>query len=200
MPSINERAKSSLNARMGAVALLVAALALLALATQQAALTPLRLLTTGISTLGVWAFCDEMGMKKPLNRAGFVSYAFALFARLSALLEPQSPAVGRYYLLYAFALLLAMLLWSVAYLHRQRELKVIGAVGAMATLAPIVALLAGHLALGAGAIFGIGSLLAAAEGATMNDFSFIKSIDFMFSIWALVSAWFLWFGHIRSAD
>jgi hypothetical protein len=91
-----------------------------------------------------------------------------------------------------------MLLWSVAYLHRQRELKVAGAIGALATIAPILALVLGHIALGAGAVLGIGSLLAAANGAALSDFSFIKTMDVMFSAWGLVSAWFLWRGHIRS--
>jgi uncharacterized membrane protein YfcA len=93
--------------------------------------------------------------------------------------------------------MIALLLWSVAFLHRQRELKVAGALGAAATIAPILAMIVGHIALGAGAVFGIGSLMAAADGAHLNDYSFIKALDMLFAVCAFVSAWFLWRGHIQ---
>jgi hypothetical protein len=141
-----------------------------------------------------------MGMRKPLIRAGFVTFILAEFSRTSALMDPQSPAIGRHYVLYAFAVMIALLLWSVAFLHRQRELKVAGAIGAAATIAPILAMIVGHIALGAGAVFGIGSLMAAAEGAQMNDYSFIKALDVLFAVWASVSSWFLWRGHIKTGN
>jgi hypothetical protein len=198
MTSSSPIQKPSLNARVGAVTLVVGSLALLGLAAQQHSLAPLRLITLSVNAFGVWAFCDEMGMRKPLIRAGFVAFVFAGFAKASALIDVRGEALGRYYLLYAFALMFAMLLWSVAYLHRQRKLKVAGTLGALASIAPILALIFGHLALGVGAIFGIGSLLAAADGAALSDYSFIKTMDVLFSMWGLVSAWFLWRGHIRS--
>jgi hypothetical protein len=198
MTSSSGLAKTSLNAQVGAVALMVGSIAILALAGQEHSLAPLRLLTLAINGFGVWALCDELGMRKPLIRAGFVAFMFAGYARASTLIDTHSQVLGRFYLLYAFALMFAMLLWSVAYLHRQRELKVAGAIGALATIAPILALVLGHIALGAGAVLGIGSLLAAANGAALSDFSFIKTMDVMFSAWGLVSAWFLWRGHIRS--
>ena len=154
MTSKSATNKPSLNARVGSIALVVGAVALLVLATQEHSLAPLRLLTLGILTFGVWAFCDEMGMRKPLIRAGFVAFMLAVFSRVSALVGGHSDSLGRHYLLYAFALLIAMLIWSVAYLHRQRDLKFAGALGAVASIAPIVALVFGHIALGAGAVFG----------------------------------------------
>jgi hypothetical protein len=200
MGTIHQASTASLNARVSAVALVVGAIAQIALSSLGHPFTPLRILTIGICTLGVWAFCDEMGMRKPLIRAGFVAFVLAEFSRASALMDPQSPVIGRHYVLYAFAVMIALLLWSVAFLHRQRELKVAGAIGAAATIAPILAMIVGHIALGAGAVFGIGSLMAAADGAQLNDYSFIKALDVLFAIWALVSAWFLWRGHIKAGN
>ena len=190
--------KPSLNARVGAVSLVIGAIALLILTTQEDSLTPLRLLTLGIITLGVWALCDEMGMRYPLIRAGFVAFIFAMFARSSALVETHSDSLDRYYLLYAFALLIAIFIWSVAYLHRHRDLKIAGALGVVATIVPIIAIVFGHIVLGAGAFFGVSSLLTAAEGAAMNDFSAINTIDYIFSLWSFITAWFLWRGYIKS--
>lgn len=198
MIAISANDKSSLNAKVSAVALVIGSVTLLALATQAAnSLAPLRLSTLGIIAFGIWAFCDEMGMQKPLIRAGFCAFVTAMFARLSVLVEAYANSLGRYYLLYAFGLLIAMLIWSIAYLHRQRDLKFVGALGVFASIAPIMALIIGHIALGASAAFGIGSLLAATEGAAMNDFSAISTIDAMFALWSLVTARFLWRGYIQ---
>jgi hypothetical protein len=190
--------KPSLNARIGALTLFAGAAALISMSLMSQPLSPLRLLTMAICTFGVWAFCDEMGMRKPLNRAGFVAFSFGCVAKAIALIDTHSAAIGRYYLLYAFAILFAMLLWSIAFLHRQRDLKVAGTIGAIASIAPILALVIGHLALGAGFMYGIGSLMEAADGGVLADYSFIKTIDVLFAIWSLVSAWFLWRGYIKS--
>jgi hypothetical protein len=198
MALISAKDKPSLNARVSAAALVVGTLSLLILASVDNSLAPLRLLTLGVLTFGAWAFCDEMGMRKPLIRAGFVAFIFAIFARSYTLMEPYSDSVGRFLLLYTFSLMTAMLIWSVAYLHRQRDLKYAGALGALASLAPIAALILGHIALGAGAVFGFGSLLASAQGGELDDLSGINTIDFMFGLWSLVTAWFLWHGHIKS--
>jgi hypothetical protein len=188
---------NSLHARQSAVALLVSALALVLLPLAHHPLTPLRLLSLGICSFGIWAFCDEMGLHKPLNRAGMVAFAMAAVSRLISLVDTQTGALARFHLLYAFGLMIAMLLWSAAYLHRQRELKWVGAVGALASLLPIVLLLAGHLALGAGAYFGFGALMAAAEGGTMQDNSALQLIDAVFAVWLLITSGLLWTGQIR---
>jgi hypothetical protein len=189
----------SLNARVSSVALVSGTVGLLGLAMQSYPLAPLRLFSMALLAFGAWAFCDEMGMRKPLIRAGFVAFIFATFARASAVVCLHSDSLGRLYLLYAFGLMVAMLLWSVAYLHRQRELKVAGALGALVSVTPIVALVVGHIVLGAGAALGIGSLLAATEGAELRDFSAINVVDAVFGLWAIVTAWFLWRGHIRAS-
>ena len=89
----------------------------------------------------------------------------------------------------------------MAFLHRQRSVKVAGAVGVVATVTPIVALVAGHLAMGVGAAVGIKALLAAGDGATLTDRSFVTLVERLFGLWGYVAAWLLWRGHIGgSAD
>jgi hypothetical protein len=192
---LSSRARS-LNARVGAIALALAAFATLLLSHTDASLAPLRILTLAGAAFAVWAFCDEMGIGKPLNRAGFVCFALAAVAKVQILLGVTAPFAGRYQLLYAAFLLLAVLFWSVAFLHRQRELKVAGAVGLIATLAPLVFIIAGHVAVGVGAVVGVGSLLSAAESGASSDLAFVTMVERIFGLWGYVAGWLLWRGHI----
>jgi hypothetical protein len=184
------------NARVAAVTLAVGALMTLLLSHVDAPLAPLRILILAIVAFAAWAFCDEMGLRKPLNRAGFVFFAIALTTKVQISLGAATPFVGRYYMLYAAFLLGAVLFWSVAFLHRQRELKVVGAVGPLATLVPIAAIIIGHIVVGLGAAFGVGSLLSATEGGTPSDLSFVTLVERIFGLWGYVAAWLLWRGHI----
>ena len=59
--------RTTLNARVSAWCLVAGAIAALVLSLQSPPLTPLRLLTLAVTTTGAWAFCDEMGMRKPLG-------------------------------------------------------------------------------------------------------------------------------------
>ena len=161
-------------------------------------LAPLRLLALSLAAFAAWAFCDEMGLRKPLNRAGFVFFAIAVAAKVQVTLGVSTAFIGRYYLLYASFLLAALLLWSVAFLHRQRALKVVGAVGVLASLAPIVALIAGHVVVGVGAVLGVESILSAANGTPSTSLGFVTLVERVFGIWGYVAAWLLWRGHIQS--
>lgn len=188
---------TSLNAKVGAVALAVAAFSILALSHFPEPLAPLRLLSLALAAFAAWSFCDEMGIHRPLNRAGFVFFAIAAATKVQICLGVAAELAGRYHLLYAAFLLAALLFWSVAFLHRQRTLKVAGAVGVLASLAPLVALIVGHVTLGAGAVLGIGAMLSAAEGAAPADLGFVTLIERMFGLWGYLTAWLLWRGHIR---
>ena len=193
-PLINRA--ETLNARVGAATLTVGAFMTLLLSHVDASLAPLRILTLAIAAFAAWAFCDEMGLRKPLNRAGFVFFAIALTTKVQILLGVAPQFVGRYNLLYAAFLLLAVLLWSVAFLHRQRALKVVGAIGVLATLTPIAAIIVGHIVVGLGAAVGVGSLLSAAEGGSPSDLGFVTMVERIFGLWGYVAARLLWRGHI----
>ncbi len=184
------------NAKVGAVALAASGFLTLLLSHFTAALAPARLVVLALSAFAAWSFCDEMGLKKPLNRAGFVVFALALVAKAEVILGVGASVAGRYYLSFAGFLLLALLLWSVAFLHRQRTVKVAGAVGLVASVAPIVALLVGHLAVGAGTFVGVQALLAAGQGADLTDRSFVTLVERLFGLWGYVAAWLLWKGQI----
>lgn len=188
----------SLNARVGAVTLAVAAFMTLLLSHVATSLAPLRILTLAVAAFAAWAFGDEMGLRKPLNRAGFVFFSIAAITKVQIALGLATEFVGRYYLLYSAFLLLAVLFWSVAFLHRQRELKVVGAVGVLATLAPIAAIIVGHIVVGLGAALGVGSMLAATEGGSPSDLNFVTLVERIFGLWGYVAAWLLWRGHIVS--
>ncbi len=188
----------SLNAKVGAISLCVAAFMTLLLSHSALPLAPLRLLTLAITAFAAWAFCEEMGLSKPLNRAGFVFFAIAAAAKvqIAAGLAPQF--AGRYYLLYSVFLLVAVLIWSVALLHRQRALKIVGALGLAASLVPIAVLVAGHLAAGLGAALGVSAMLSVAEGAVPADMGFVTLVERIFGLWGYVAAWLLWRGHIKA--
>jgi len=185
----------TLNAKVGAVTLAVGAFMTLLLSHVDASLAPLRILTIAIAAFAVWAFCEEMGLGKPLNRAGFVFFAIALMTKVQILLGVATQFEGRYYLLYTAFLLLAVLFWSVAFLHRQRELKVVGAIGVLATLTPIAAIIVGHVVIGLGTAIGIGSLLSA-SGDAHSDLSFVTMVERIFGLWGYLASWLLWRGHI----
>jgi len=186
----------SLNAKVGAVALAASGFLTLLLSHFSATLAPARLVVLALSAFAAWCFCDEMGLKKPLNRAGFVVFALALVAKAEVILGVSASVAGRYYLLFAGFLLLALLLWSIAFLHRQRTVKVAGAVGLVAIVTPIAALVVGHLAVGAGTWLGVQALLAAGQGAELADRSFVTLVERLFGLWGYVAAWLLWKGQI----
>ena len=186
----------SRNARIGAIALFVGALMTLILSHWSVSLAPLRIFTLAIAAFAVWAFSDEMGIYKPLNRAALVAFSIAAFTKVQIVLGVDSQVVGRYLLLYAAFLLLAVLFWSLAFLHRQRRLKVIGAVGLLATILPIAAIVIGHIAVGLGAALGVSNLLAATQGASPVDTGFVTMVERIFGLWGYIAAWMLWRGYI----
>jgi hypothetical protein len=75
------RTESS-NARVGAVSLGVGAFIALGLSHTALPLAPLRLLTLAVAAFAAWAFCEEMGLRRPLNRAGFVFFAIAVATKV----------------------------------------------------------------------------------------------------------------------
>lgn len=190
---------ATLNARIGALALATGPLAGLLLRFPPADLIALKLLALGMTTFGAWAFADEMGVYKPLNRAGLVSFAFAAIARMMALLAPAGPEQARLLILYAFALLLAVLFWSVAFLHRSGNVKVIGALGTIGTVTPLITLIIGHLFLGVGAALGVTTLYDLSTTSRPADAGILTVIEFLLFVWGLLAAMLLWRGDISSS-
>lgn len=192
------RAKTA-NAKVGAIVMATSALATLVLTHVLVPLAPLRIVALAAVAFAVWAFCDEMGLRKPLNRAGFVCFSIAAISKVVVTVGIPAELHGRYLLLYAAMLLLAVLFWSVAFLHRSSGIKIVGAVGAAASGAAIIALVAGHLAVGAGAFLGVQAVLAATDGSSLRDLGFVGFVERVFGLWCYLAAWLLWRGHITDA-
>ncbi len=158
----------------------------------------MKLLALGITSFGVWCLADEMGAKKPLNRAGLVFFAFAAIARMIALVDRTNPGQAGFLLLYTFALLLAVLLLSIAFLHRGGNVRRAGALGALGTLAPLLVLVAGHFFVGLGTAVGVSALYGLSASVKPEDAAILPVIDILLLIWGLVAALFLWRGDIAS--
>lgn len=188
----------SKNAKVAAVSFPLGAIMLHLLNQFDASLLPLRLVAVCILVFGVWAFSDEMGLRKPLNRAAFVSFIFATLGLVVILLEPET-ANSQYYLIYAFGTLFAILAWSAAYLHRPNQLKYVGAIGAFASLVPVLLLIAGHLSIGIGAFFGFGMLFEIPRGAAQLGTAQLNAIEAMLVIWSLIASTFLLRGNISAS-
>ena len=190
------RPRGSLNARVAAATLAVGAVALHSVNQLDHALLPMRLLIIGLLVVGAWALSDEMGLRRPLNRVAFVAFGFAMTALAVAVLEPAGVDASRYVLIYAFALLLAVLVWSVAFVHRQPDLRRLGLLGASASLLPLALIVAGHLLVGLGAWTGASGLLALSEGGAALGTSPMNVIEAVFVVFCLLAAVFLWRGRM----
>lgn len=185
-------------ARDGAIALIAGAILMITLTFPPTQLAPLSLLALATLTFGVLGFCDEMGQSKMLVRAGLIAFILAIFARCSALMGVQSADIGRYYILYAFAAPIAIQLWSLAFLHRQQSLKILGALGTATSLAPIILLIAGHIVVGAGAFWGLAVLFEDGSSPELVRTSAVSKIDFMLAAWCICAGIVLLAGLVRS--
>ena len=111
---------TSLNARVGVLALTVCAPLNVILHMQGPSLGPLSYAVWLGLSFGLLCFCDEMGAARPLNRAGLVSLAAAFCADTVMTLSVDPAVVARASVLYAFAVLGAVVFWSVALMHRKQ--------------------------------------------------------------------------------
>ncbi|WP_269583489.1 hypothetical protein [Roseibium sp. Sym1] len=190
---------TTLNARVGACALVAGPLGQVLLGTVSTDLAALNLLALGITAFGAWCLADEMGSRKPLNRAGLLALALAVFAKLQASLGPEGASQSAFVLLYVFSILLAVLFWSIAFLHRNGTVRRIGAIGALGAFVPLLVLVAGHVFVGLGAFFGVAVLYRASGGGASADASVLTVLHVLIAVWSLLAAWLLWSGLIGSS-
>jgi hypothetical protein len=189
---------TTLNARVGACALTVGPLGQALLGIFSTGLVALNILALGITAFGAWCFADEMGSQKPLNRVGLLALAIAVFAKLQASIGPEGAGQSAYVLLYAFAILLAVLFWSIALLHRNGTVRRIGAMGALGTFLPLIILISGHVFVGLGTFFGVAVLYRMSSTDPATNTVFLLAIEVLLAIWSLLAAWLLWSGQVRS--
>lgn len=187
---------ASLNAGFGAIGLVAGSGATVALGLAPE-LVALRFVALGVFACGAWAFADEMGADKPLNRAGLVCLGFAVVAKILVLLGVDGGGASAG-VLYAFALLFALLFWSIAFLHRGTGLKAIGAVGASMAVVPILILVAGHVFVGFGALWGMGALYSGMEGALADALRIVLIVEIVCAVWSVLAGIALWMGWIEA--
>jgi len=189
-----------LNAKVAAVCIVLGAVLLHFFNQINSELIPLRILTLVILVMGAWAFSDEMGLRKPLNRAGLIVFLVSVMALAVTILEPAKSNIGKYYLLYSFTLLFAILIWSLAFMHRKQKIKAVGKLGFIAAAIPIVALVVGHLSVAVGAFIGVDVLLNMSGGHELLRSIPVKVIEAMFIFWAIATAVMLWSGKLSQAS
>jgi len=149
------------------------------------ALVPLRIFGFILLLSGYLGLLSLLGLDRPLNRLSAVLAGYAAMGNLGWLLiEPASEGFGFLYVLCLFG---AFFVTSVAGLHRKGALRSAGLVGAAASVVPLLALVAGHVALGGFGLLGLGWGMEAAGG---NGFSTWPA-DLLLAAWAVVAGLFL---------
>ncbi len=198
MASQQDNPPTSLNARAGALVLSVSAPLNLILHMQGARLGPLSYVAWLGVSFGLLCFCEEMGAAKPLNRAGLVLFAAAFCADTLATVAIDPGVVARAHLLYAFAVLGALVFWSVALMHRTQAAKALGTIGAAVGAGALILLVAAHLLLGAATIFGFSQLFATVDDPSRSASGALALIDSLLCVWCLTTSALLWTGRLRT--
>lgn len=196
--SMNNPAPSR-NARGAAVALLVGGPLNLFLHLLGPGLGPLSYVSWLVVSFGILCFCQEMGAARPLNRAGMVLFAAAFCANTLAMLAVDPATIVRAQLLYAFAVLGALVFWSVALMHRTKTARAVGAVGTTVGGGALLLLLAAHLLLGSVTVAGFSQLFSALSEPARPTFAALVVIDSLLCVWCLSASVLLWTTRLAAA-
>ena len=197
MTNLQKPPAASLNSRVGALALTVCAPLNILLHLQGPSLGPLSYAVWVGLSFGLLCFCDEMGAARPLNRAGLVALAAAFCAETLMTLSVDRTVVARASVLYAFAVLGAVIFWSGALMHRRQTARAIGAIGAVVGGGALVLLVGAHLLLGAATILGFSQLFAALQQPGHSTLAALVLIDSVLCAWSLPIAALLWTARLR---
>ncbi len=193
---MSEQTGASFNGKIAAIAMGLSAPILAFLTWGAPSMGPLILFVLGILSFGIWAFGDEMGTEKPLVRAGLVAFSMAVMGRVVAVLVGGFTPLPSALILYAIAASIAILLWSIAFLHRRDIPKTAGLAGAFAGLTPVVVFISGHVFVGVAVLAGSTSLLSI--GAYPEEFGLreMAVVDTLLAAWGMAAAWLLLTGRI----
>ena len=193
-------AQISRNARTGAVALVLSS-PLHALASLPGeTLAPLAYICWLGVSFGVLCLCEELGVRKPLNRAGLILFGAAFCARSLMLVAADPQLYVRSVLFFAFAMMAALLFWSVALMHRSQAPRAVGIFGAAITASTLALIVAAHLLVGSITIWGFGGLFAAVSSSTPRTGDAMAVVDFVLCLWGVVTAYLLWTRDLRTTQ
>jgi hypothetical protein len=181
-----------LNARVSAVALVVGASSQMAAGLSGQLAAPWAFAGWLVFVIGAVGLCHELGASRPLNRAGLVCLAAAFCAR-AMLIFSSDPAVDvRSVLLFAFGMMAAILLWSVALMHRSDWPRLVGAIGTLLSGSALLLLLTAHILVGGVALFGFSDLFRALHHSDTGTGRATASLSLIMALWSLVTAFLLW--------
>lgn len=186
--------KLSPNARFGAVALMVGGVLFGGFAWVDGA-APLRIFAMAALLFGQLCYAQEAGYEKPLTKFVLVW----LFIAAVGLLMFEALAAPKAALLFAFAGFAAVLVWSIAMLHRPGQARAAGKIGAFAGVTSLAVLIGGHVFVGFGAALGLQALSSAATAQTADVVGIVRAVESMMGLWALAGAWML-FAGVLNAD
>jgi len=178
----------SRNARVGAVGLVVGAMLQVIASVLTALATPWAYAGWLVFCFGALCLCEELGVARPLNRGGLVLLGASLCARTILLVLPIGETAVRAELAYAFTGIGAVLLWSVALMHREHQIKGAGLLGSALSGGTLMLLLAGHLAAGGASFFGFSELFAAINRPEAAGSRAMISIAAVIGAWSLIVA------------
>jgi len=198
MTSVTQAVAQASRSRTGPLALAIGAVLNLGLQIVGPGVQPLNYLAWLTVSFGLLCFCDEMGAGKPLNRAGLVLLAAAFAANTASLLAVDERMSARAHILYAFALLGALTLWSVALMHRTGGARRTGVLGAGVGLGALAMLVGAHVLVGTMSVLGFSSLFAALQSPDVSAAAPLVTIDALLALWALGASGLMWTNRLRA--
>lgn len=151
----------------------------------------------GIS-FGILCLCEELGAAKPLNRAGLILFGAAFCARSLMAVAVEPTLYVRAQLLFAFAIMAALLFWSLALMHRPQAPRTAGVLGTAIAGSTLGLILLTHLMLGGATIWGFGALFAALSSPTRDTGGAMLTINAVLTLWSLITSRLLWRHSLNS--
>ncbi|WP_310015019.1 hypothetical protein [Novosphingobium sp. 1748] len=187
----------SRNARTGAVALALGAASQMAAGLLGRVNLPWAYAGWLLLVFGALCLCDELGARRPLNRAGIIMLEVGFAARTVMLIVPEPLVTVRAELTFVLSCLLALLLWSVALMHRSERPKAIGMFGTLLSGGGLAMLAAAHIAVAGVGYLGFADLFAALRRPDAQSAQATITLCAIMAAWASAVAGLMWTGGIN---
>jgi len=187
------------NARVSAVTIIVGAGIHLAASMLEQLAAPWAFLGWLMFVFGSIGLCQELGVSKPLNRAGLLFMSAAFCARIVMVVSPAASTEIRTQLMSAFASLAPILFWSLALMHRSDRPRTVGAFGVILSGSALLLLLTAHVVVGAITMLGFSDIFSALHDPGKSTRRAMETVAVILVIWSLIIAFLLWTRDLRRA-
>jgi len=175
----------SLNAKYGAVALVVSAPLLAAMIWMHDDLPNLASILFCAFSFGIWALLDELGLERPLNKMAAVAFSVALIAFLFWQMAGNTVELLRVQRFLVFGLVAGFLFANLALLHRGGSNAKANKIGAIAGSTALILVIVSHLVTGLMSVLGFGLIWA---GFGTADMMLLRIVMTLVTVWALFLA------------